>query len=137
MARAVRGWARAHPAEYTLVYGSPVPGYQAPVDSVGSALRVSMVGLSLVRDAYEAGEIARVASPPIPRVVHADLASLRELIPGVPDEVCSRALAVWTQMFGTISFELFGHLHGVIEDRDAFFDLQMARTGAWLVASRL
>src|SRR6185437_16774203 len=27
---AVRNWARAHPHEYALIYGSPVPGYQAP-----------------------------------------------------------------------------------------------------------
>src|SRR5271154_6561131 len=28
--RAVRGWALAHPHEYALLYGSPIPGYQAP-----------------------------------------------------------------------------------------------------------
>src|SRR6476619_3633829 len=27
---AVRDWGRAHPAEYALLYGSPVPGYAAP-----------------------------------------------------------------------------------------------------------
>ena len=32
---AVRDWARANPHEYTLIYGSPVPGYQAPRDTVG------------------------------------------------------------------------------------------------------
>src|SRR6516162_10271550 len=25
---AIRGWARANPQEYALIYGSPVPGYQ-------------------------------------------------------------------------------------------------------------
>src|SRR5215475_5450354 len=29
-ARAVRGWALAKPAEYALLFGSPVPGYAAP-----------------------------------------------------------------------------------------------------------
>ena len=28
--RAVRDWALANPHEYALVYGSPVPGYEAP-----------------------------------------------------------------------------------------------------------
>lgn len=27
---AVRGWALAHPQEYALIYGTPVPGYSAP-----------------------------------------------------------------------------------------------------------
>ena len=31
--RAVRRWARRHPHEYTLIYGSPVPGYRAPADT--------------------------------------------------------------------------------------------------------
>src|SRR5204863_7108285 len=30
--RAVRTWALAHPHEYALLYGSPVPGYRAPAD---------------------------------------------------------------------------------------------------------
>src|SRR3954467_4058552 len=31
--RAVRHWAVAHPYEYALLYGSPVPGYEAPRDT--------------------------------------------------------------------------------------------------------
>lgn len=33
-AAAVRHWAIGHPHEYTLLYGSPVPGYQAPQDTI-------------------------------------------------------------------------------------------------------
>src|SRR5438132_10346999 len=29
---AIRGWAGAHPQEYGLIYGTPVPSYQAPTD---------------------------------------------------------------------------------------------------------
>ena len=35
--RAVRAWAVANPHEYALVYGSPVPGYRAPPDTVPAA----------------------------------------------------------------------------------------------------
>ena len=55
------------------------------------------------------------------------------MAPGVPDAVISRGLLVWTQLFGTISFELFGHLHNVIHDYDAFFELQIRRAGEYLV----
>ncbi len=37
---AIRGWALAHPHEYALIYGSPVPGYQAPQATIASAVRV-------------------------------------------------------------------------------------------------
>src|SRR5207247_659822 len=33
--RSVRDWALAHPHEYSLVYGSPVPGYRAPEQTIG------------------------------------------------------------------------------------------------------
>jgi hypothetical protein len=36
-------------------------------------------------------------------------------------------LLAWTDVFGSISFELFGHLEGVVEDHDAFFEHQMSR----------
>ena len=31
----------------------------------------------------------------------------------------------WTQLVGSISFELFGHLHNVIHDYEAYFAFQM------------
>ena len=41
LAQGLRGWAVAHPHEYALTYGSPVPGYAAPQDTIASATRVS------------------------------------------------------------------------------------------------
>jgi AcrR family transcriptional regulator len=136
VARAVRGWAIANPQQYALVYGSPVPGYAAPQDTVDPAARVSLVLLGILVDGAAAGalEDERIETS---RAVRADLARLRAVAPGVPDGVLVRGLAAWAGLFGHVSYELFGHLHGVIDDYDGFFDLQMARTGAWLVGSRL
>jgi AcrR family transcriptional regulator len=124
-ARAIRGWAVDHPHEYALIYGSPVPGYRAPVDTIDPAARVSLVFLSLVADAVAAGTVRSVGGGSMPAAVRAELGRLRDLAaPGVPDDVLARGLAVWTQLFGTISFQLFGHLQNVIEHHDAFFDVQ-------------
>lgn len=127
LATAIRGWALANPHDYALVYGTPVPGYRAPEDTIPAATRVSAVALQLVRDGIESGEIAAADGVSIPRVVRADLATMRALVPGIGDDVLSRALMAWTMLFGTISYELFGHLDNVITDRDAFFELQMRR----------
>ena len=133
-AHAIRGWALANPHDYALVYGSPVPGYQAPQDTVTPAARVSLVMLQIVSEGVASGQIDTTPSALVPRVVHADLARLRNLAaPGVPDEVLARALLVWTGLFGAISYELFGHFHRVIDDYDAFFDHQMRRAGDYLV----
>jgi len=47
---AVRDWALAHPHEYALIYGSPVPGYQAPQETIASAIRVPAVLGRLLAD---------------------------------------------------------------------------------------
>lgn len=134
IARAVRGWALANPHEYALVYGSPVPGYAAPTDTVDPAARVSLVFLRLVAHGIAIGAISTDDHIETTRVVRQDLARLRAVaVDGVPDAALSRAMLVWAHLFGAISYELFGHLHRVITDYDGFFDLQARRMGDLLV----
>jgi AcrR family transcriptional regulator len=135
LARAIRRWALDNPHDYALLYGSPVPGYRAPDVTIGPATRVSAVALGLVADAHAGA--ASVSTVPVPKSVHADFARLRdEIAPRVNDELLGRALQAWAQLFGSISFELFGHLHGVISDHDAYFDHQMRRAGKLLASRR-
>ena len=67
--------------------------------------------------------------------IYADFEALRVAwFAQVPDAVISRMVASWTQLFGTVSFELFGHLNNVIHDYDAFFDLQMRNVAVFLMS---
>src|SRR5688572_13031102 len=50
IARTVRSWALEHPSLYALVYGSPVPGYAAPPDTIGPATRVTRLLATLLHD---------------------------------------------------------------------------------------
>lgn len=131
LAGAVRSWAHAHPQDYALLYGSPVPGYRAPADTIAPAARVAGVALGLLVDAVATGEIGPGGDGPAgdgaaPTSLGADLAVLRANAPGVPDSVLLRALWAWSQLFGHLSLELFGHFHNVIEDLDTFFADAMA-----------
>jgi hypothetical protein len=45
--------------------------------------------------------------------------------PVLDDAVRLRALLAWSSVYGTISFELFGHLAGSIVDTDRYFDAAM------------
>lgn len=133
--KAIRAWALAHPHEYALIYGSPVPGYAAPPDTIDPASRVAVALLQIVVDGVAADEISVAESMTVPRTVHGDFAGLRDLAaPGVPDAVLSRALLAWSQLFGSISLEMFGHLHNVIHDYDAYFELQMRHAAEFLVS---
>lgn len=134
VATAVRSWAVAHPQEYALLYGSPVPGYQAPGDTVPPAARPPVAALGVVADAVAAGEVDLTSSAPIPRPVRADLQRVREGLPGdLPDEVLVRALYAWTQVFGGISFELFGHFRNGVEAPADLFAHQARRAARLLL----
>ncbi len=123
---AIRCWALANAHEYALIFGSPVPGYAAPEATVIPASRVPNVLLGLLVDGVASGEITAGASRALAPTVRRDLAQLRTTAaPGVPDEVLSRGIGAWAQVLGTINLEMFGHLHNVIHDYDAFFTLQM------------
>jgi hypothetical protein len=137
----VREWALAHPHEYALVYGSPVPGYQAPEHTIGPASRAAAVFGKIIGDAHRAG-VAGAPGPaaehasgtvpraPVPESFVPDAARLRDaIIAGVPDEVAAGALIAWSGLFGLVSFLLFGQFENVVTDRAAFFDHAAARLG--------
>ena len=125
---AVRGWALAHPHEYALVYGSPVPGYAAPQATIGPAARVGVVLSRIVADGVAAGVVD-------PGTGGADAA----LAPGAAEAVGlpvdpeatvgARVVQVWTALFGLISFEVFGQLHNVVDRREEFFHDAVERLG--------
>jgi AcrR family transcriptional regulator len=135
---AVRAWALAHPNEYALIYGSPVPGYVAPADTVRPASRVTALLLRIIAEAALAGRIAAAdtadAEDAEAQPVAAAVAPIRSYLPpAVPAPLVQRALMVWTNLFGVVSFELYGQLHNVVGeepgDREAFFT---ACTRRWI-----
>jgi AcrR family transcriptional regulator len=130
--RAVRSWALAHPHEYALVYGSPVPGYRAPERTIEPAARSAVVFGKIIGDAYRAGATVDPPGPlmPVPASFAPDAARLRDAImEGVPDHITAAALIAWSGLFGLVSFELFGQFENVVTDRAAFFDHAAACLG--------
>lgn len=120
--RAVRAWACRHRHEYALVYGSPVLGYQAPQDTVAPAARVPLVLAGVLRDATTAGALrAGSDDRPLAPVLAGQADRLAAMIaPELPQPVIVRALIAWTQLFGMISFELFGQFAGSMDPSDSF-----------------
>lgn len=131
--RAIRSWALANPREYALVYGSPISGYVAPPDTIDPALQVILAFIRLLVDATVAGAVIDNGPLETTRMVRSDLAAIRASIaPNVPDTILAEGLVAWMTLFGSISYELFGHFENVINDRDGYFDLQMRRVGTTL-----
>jgi AcrR family transcriptional regulator len=122
-ASAIRTWARRNPNEYALLYGSPVPGYEAPAYTVTSAARVALVLGSIVVAAWQGvpSSRAKVTATSLGGVLEANV--LDESMPGVPEQIRVFALMMWSQIFGCISFELFGHYKGTVRSASRFFNI--------------
>ncbi|MEO5901588.1 MAG: TetR-like C-terminal domain-containing protein, partial [Ilumatobacteraceae bacterium] len=132
---AVRSWAIANPHEWALLYGTPVPGYAAPQDTIDPAALAPLAFLRVVAESVAAGTVRSIPTT-LPRGVRADFAKLRgDAVLDVPDDVLARALGAWAALFGSVNLELFGHLHNVISDYAGYFEMQMREAGAVLAGT--
>lgn len=127
--RAAYKWSGSHAAEYSLIFGSPVPGYDAPEDTIGPATRFTNVLLGILVDAQHSG----LRPPTDSSLDGMVLADLKELLSRIDVDIDAEWLAAgihaWTSLIGVISFIRFGHLHNVIDDCDAYFENVLDRLG--------
>jgi AcrR family transcriptional regulator len=128
--RAVRAWALGHPHEYSLLYGSPIPGYLGPMDMAQGSTRIWRVVAGVMDMAISTGvlrpqartfDVDGLVSPYV-------LATVGQPAPPFTDSIL-RGIALFSSLIGGISAELFGHFHGLTTDPDRVFDLVVA-TGA-------
>jgi AcrR family transcriptional regulator len=149
---AIRGWARRNPHEYALIYGSPVPGYRAPEATIGPASRVPLAFVAVVQGALSAGQLTEPAGVlPVPGALAAQSAALAAALSrptwspeprwvaagegapaAVPPDALVRAVIGWTQLFGMVSFELFGQFVGSFEPAEALFAHAAAQSAAFV-----
>jgi AcrR family transcriptional regulator len=122
LARALRIWALDDPNRYFLVYGTPVPGYQAPEDTTRIAAEI----MTYLLDACVAEQPdttpdttpdspARAPSATAARPLDSHLAEHRGWAGEhtAPPSALRRALAFWTRLHGVLSLELAGHFTGM------------------------
>src|SRR5919206_353118 len=103
--RAVRAWARAHPQEYALLYGSPVPGYRAPQDTVPAAARVGLLLGRVLGDAARAGLLPETAGERDPGLVS------DEAVAGLGGEHTALAVVSSDLLLGALAWLLW---HGLL-----------------------
>jgi hypothetical protein len=112
--------------EYSLVFGSPVPDYQAPQETTRAASRVPAVLSAVLVDASKARGGRRKDVPLTDAGARAIAPALELLGHQVPAARVQAGLMVWSGIFGAISFELYGHHDGSVAgsraDREAYFE---------------
>lgn len=138
LGRAVRIWAVAEPARYGLLFGSPVPGYQAPAEQTTSpGTRVIGQLVRIIEGAHQSGVLLpggggrASASRVADKKLVADFSAIRaELGLTVPDEAMARCILVWAALFGAVNFEVFGQYGpNTFSDPAALFEAHLDSLG--------
>lgn len=116
---AVRTWALAHPHEYALVHGSPVPGYRGDARTTAAGSRAPLALLGVLADAAPrpASALPPVLVEQAGRVTAAAVGGPAER--AAPHVVVAGARA-WTALLGLVSSELFGQLANTFDPADTF-----------------
>ena len=128
IAATVRAWGLTQPHLYALIYGSPVPGYNAPGERTTEA--GTRVVMRLLEDLADLA--ASPDGPEFPESEHAAAGRALETLladPAVaaydiPPALLSRGLAAWNLVLGAITAEIFGQYGpGFVSDPEAHFSV--------------
>jgi AcrR family transcriptional regulator len=138
MARCFRLWSLAHPAEFALMFGSPVPdvipfaAQCGPLNDAGA--RFGEAFLSVLGDLYATTPFPAppqaVLDGPLGDAVGPYFATHGDRFP-LP--VMYAFLSSWTSIYGLVAMEVFGHLQWAMTDVEPLFELELHRAISRLV----
>jgi AcrR family transcriptional regulator len=116
-------WALSHPQPYSLLFGSPVPGYRLDNEAARAAERSFLILLGVVEAAHQAGKLAPQTESVSISILH------REQQPGPPPAmVIHLALSAWSTIHGITSLELNGHNQIILaEHANEFAEIEITR----------
>jgi AcrR family transcriptional regulator len=129
--RAMRHWALEHPHQWGLIFGTPVPGYHAPEDTIEPYTRMAFALVRPVLAAHEEGRFHPGEDRrPITDDLRAAVAPVTDgLLPGLSGETAVLVLQAFTAIIGAISLEVFGHWRNTVLEPGLFFDADVVQAG--------
>lgn len=136
MMGAYRDWALANRADFTLIYGTPLPDYHAPREiTVPAVIRSTGALLALLVRAWQSGLLTEPAAGSLPEALREHFVAFgaEHLEAPVPPAILHIGIAGWAHLQGLIMLEVFGHLAPTVGDPAAFYRLavldELARLG--------
>lgn len=129
---AYRAWALAHPTEFMLIFGTPIPGYHAPESTTEVARRALAPFVVIMLDAVASGWTASPPYDALPSSLAEELQARPLGASGLPPAAIYLILASWALGQGLITLELFGDSPPLVGDNAAFY-----RTEALLMLQRM
>jgi AcrR family transcriptional regulator len=129
--REFRRWSVAHPAEFGLMFGSPIPGIgQEEHEDSGkheAGIRFAGIFLGLFVEIWRRAPFEVPADEDLPPrlleqlTVYASTTGLT-----LPAGAGQLFLSCWIRLYGLVAMEVFGHLHFALEDVEPMFEAELA-----------
>jgi hypothetical protein len=127
---AYREWALTHPQRYQLIFGTPIPGYEAPLMEVLPSAARSLTALVSVVDGLRAAGKLNVESFPEVQDEHKVSFEMWKTYGGNFDILSmSVAVLIWARVHGIVSLEIAGNLPPFGPNGDALYMYEMASLG--------
>jgi AcrR family transcriptional regulator len=119
---AYRKWALTYPQRYLLIFGTPIPGYQLPMDQILPVMMRALGALaSIVGELHAAGMLAAEGMPRLNQsgawfcgLGQSGLSPEEELVYSV-------SILIWARVHGQVSLEITGMLPSFGDDGDALY----------------
>ncbi|MEU5720508.1 TetR/AcrR family transcriptional regulator [Micromonospora sp. NPDC047738] len=129
MCRALRRWAVGHPAEFTLIFGNPVPGVIEFADQCDNPDHPgARLGAVFLTPFVELTRGSRLPTPPaelLQERLGGHLAPLATSHGPLPIEIAYAFLSAWTRLYGLVAMEVFGHLGWAVDEPEALFETEL------------
>jgi AcrR family transcriptional regulator len=127
MARAFRAWSRAHPAEFALMFGNPVPGVaELEDDCLSPDHPGALLGAAFLEPFVVLWRSGSAPHRPVPDLGTSTAPLLGVHGENLPAGALAAFLAAWTRLYGLIAMDVFGHLRWAVTDVEPLFEAELA-----------
>ncbi len=129
LALAFREWAVQHPQDFALIYGTPIPGYEAPREqTVAPASQVLQAIGSVLIEAWQMGRLnLPQAYQEIPPAMHTAVTEIIQSLPtAVPAVGIVLTMTIWARLYGVVWGELYEHFIPGLAESGVLYQMEVA-----------
>jgi AcrR family transcriptional regulator len=128
--RELRRWALDHPSAFSLLFGTPLPGVDVPVESEAEAACAAFgqVFSELFTTLWLETPFPVAADDAIDMRLRDQLRDYgNSLGSPLPLGALALFLSCWVRLYGLITLEVFGHVSFALDDPEAMFEFELAQ----------
>lgn len=122
---AYRAWALAMPQRYQLIFGTPIPGYQAPADVLPVAGRSLSALVSVVDHIHQSGCLNSAAIPAVMPAALPVFTTWQQHAGAQAPVTLTVAILIWGRVHGLVSLETTRSIPLLGADGNALYEYEL------------